>query len=259
MKGLNAMEEKAVLTQAQVLELQDIDEESKHGDGWCDVSDVNKDMLKELEKANYVVTNAERTSGRITGMGRKALENHVIRGSAEHGKMLLARPERTSAKPYESVMRKENGDIPVRPVVEQTITKSPKRTCIVDGCDEPRLVRRDGVEMSRCAVHHKENLGKQVSERRKKKDQKILTTAGSASSPQAAKAIEADERTLTHNSSPPLTPPHFVERGTDAACGDCGDCVYREVLDTLRAKLPGIDEMVYFESRMRELRKELGI
>lgn len=231
------MDEKAVLTSAQLLELQDIDEESNHGDGWCDVSEVSRDVLKELDKEHYIITNEARTSGRITVMGKRALANHVLRGSAEHGRMLLDRSERVSAKPYESVVRKPNGDIPQRPV-------PPKKTCVVEGCNEPRMVRKDGAEMTRCVKHHGENLSERRRRGSDRHDQKILA--------EAAKAIEAEEGST-------LLTPGAQTVAAESDCNDCGDCVYREVLDTLRAKFPGIDEMVYLAARLRELRNELGI
>jgi hypothetical protein len=229
------MDEKVVLTATQVLELTDIDDRSNQGNGWCDVSEVSKDVLKELERGNYIVTNEARTSGRTTGMGRRALENHVIRGSIEHGQMLLARQERVPTKPYESVTRAPNRDIPQRPVTKLVADgTAPEKTCVVEGCNEPRMVRRDGAEMTRCVKHHRENLSEKRQKSQEKEDRKILA--------KAATAIEAEESAAT----------------AQPDC-DCGDCVHREVLDMLRAKHPEIDELVELMTRAKELRDSMGI
>jgi len=217
--------EKAVLTTTQILELTDIDDESNHGDSWCDVSEVSKDVLKELDSAGYIVTNAERTSGRITAMGMRALKNYVLRGSLEHGQMLL---EKTNVpkKPYASVMRKSNGDLPER----QTAAK----VCVVEGCHEPRMATKKGVMLRRCRAHQQEWWREQAAKKR-------------------SPAVKISKKETTGSGGEKIT-------AVNASCDqDCDGCIHREVVAMLRAKYPGIDELVDVMTRARELRDELGI
>ena len=227
------MEEKAILTAVQVLELTDIDDRSNHGEGWCSLNDISKDVLKKLERENYIVTNETRTSGRITAMGRKALENPVIRGSAEHGQMLLAQTEvrrEPSKKPFESVMRKPNGDIPQRPQVNESTTsfRPQPKTCVVEGCNEPRMKSNAGGRpFAKCEKHQREIWSKDGAKKQRPTGKPVEQTVNMA--------VEPDCQS------------------------ECESCTYREVVEMLRAKYPQIEALVTAVEKIREIRDGMGI
>jgi len=239
--------EKVVLTGAQFLGLQDIDDESNHGEGWCDVSEMQKVVLKELESSNYIVFNAVQESARITTKGVLALGNHVLRGSAEHGQMLLQKTEvqRVPTKPFESIMRKPNGDIPQRPQVE-TAPIMPKRqpmSCIVENCGKPRMVTTNGKRLTRCVAHQREYWNEQWAKKRHPD----------------AKPVERRKKPINVEVTTAAVVEQIAAAKQRTCADECRDCTYREVVGMLRAKYPQINELVEAVERVKAIRDGLGI
>jgi len=241
--------ETAILTTNQALVLRAIDEQSQHGETWCDVSRIKGDALKDLEMDAYITVDSAQKLSRITALGKMALENHVIQGTPEHIRMVNQAPQdddamlnrdslgngRIPAKPYGGVMGKPKPDAPDSSVTSkpldqvmtelfppgqkpETTAQPAGETCAKAGCFEPRTVSKSGRVQRFCEIHQREYGIEQAAKARAGK---------------AKKAAEAN--------------------------GTCAGCVEHEVLDMLRTKYPQIDDLVRAVEKVRDLRDSLGI
>jgi hypothetical protein len=231
-------QEIVVLTAAAASTLIGIGDSSEQGEVWCRTVGLDEAVLKELEREAYITRNGAQNTARITALGKLALDNHIVKGTPEHGQILLNGNRRAPQKPFAGVMRSPNAAPPT----------APQRVCRKEGCGDPRMVSKAGQEQPYCPPHQQEYWREQAGKQREKKLSEKIQRLRPESVPASG---------VTTVSTPPAAE---EPRMAEAACGDCDTpCIHREVLDMLRGKFPKINELVETMEKVRTLQQSLGI
>lgn len=122
-----------------------------------------------------------------------------------------------------------------------------EKTCVVEGCGQPRMVNKKGKTETRCHKHQKEYWRENARKQAAKKGQRPIQD-NRVDVPETTRIVVEQIKAAK-----------TVVEQPKAECETCSSCTYREVVSMLRVKYPKIDDLVEALQKAREIRDELGI
>jgi hypothetical protein len=120
------------------------------------------------------------------------------------------------------------------------------KVCVVEGCDQPRMMSKQGKELTRCEAHQREYWREAAKGR----------SAPAAPKPKPTRAEKETQPTVTSD-APPEAAAAEADTVAQAAAMGCEWCIYRELIEKLAAKDRRISELVAALERVRELEREM--
>jgi len=110
------------------------------------------------------------------------------------------------------------------------------KTCVVKGCDAPRMVSGAGKTLTRCEVHQREYW----------RDSQIARKAAGKTGPKRKPRVEQEAEPSPEWDAPEPEAPAVLM---------CEGCIYREMVEKLAAKDARIGELIAALERVRELER----
>lgn len=112
-------------------------------------------------------------------------------------------------------------------------------TCTEPGCDQPKYVNPSGTTFARCEQHQKAFWNAAAKARRvADRDHHV------APKPKFIKPVLPPPVPVEAQHDEPFVPPHEESSGQSSDGCTCAKCIYRQAIDVLAAKVPGVRELV---------------
>ena len=129
--------------------------------------------------------------------------------------------------------------------------KSTPTACLVPGCTEPLYVSKNGTTLPRCHEHQKQFWRENAAAQRQHdsslpqaKRQHVPSTRISPATPPAFPAAEAAALYENGNGNGLKPVVSTAALAADECDGCDGQCVYRQAVEILAARVPGTNELV---------------
>ena len=129
--------------------------------------------------------------------------------------------------------------------------KSTPTACLVPGCTEPLYVSKNGTVLPRCHEHQKQFWRENAAAQRQHdsslpqaKRQHVPSIGTSPATPPAVPTAEAAALYENGNGLKPVVPAAERVLAADGCDGCDGQCVYRQAVEILAARVPGTNELV---------------